>query len=398
MEGTGNPLMCGTVAGMASVLADYPLDTLKARMQTALRDRHGAGNNNISSSSLPNTYRPTQGVGIWRPLLPGASGGAAAARLAGSPLSAPGYRACLWEVWRADGLAGFYRGMSVPLAAQGAETAILFTTFNAAHAFFAPVFANSSSSSTGSDPARPVPSPVLQGELWCAAAVAGAALSVVLTPVEFVKTNMQVGGPGSVTAFSRRAYAQLGPAGFYTGFVGTLARAVAGNVAYFLCYKQLLYWAGSGRGGDTSGDGRRPSALACVLAGGVSGVAYWTVAYPCDVAKTNMQARAGAALMRSRQSPADRYWQRHQAAPWQQVAPGLRGLAATVSGIYCDAGIGGLYRGWRIAAARAFVSSAVVFSVYERLSCGARTGAPEDSGVALVTSHHRCPDCQCIAA
>lgn len=78
-------LIAGTVAGITFVLVDYPLDTLKARMQVY---EHG-------------TYRS--------------------------------YADSTRCVYPQHGLSGFYKGLLPPVMAQGFESAILSTVYHGTH-------------------------------------------------------------------------------------------------------------------------------------------------------------------------------------------------------------------------------------------------------------------------
>lgn len=298
MSDVATHLLSGTVAGMSSVLFDYPLDTLKTTMQAS------------SASCSPSTSRPTS------------------------------YLHHIQHCYGRGGVRSFYSGASLPLLAQGIENAVIFSVYRT-------VSVRLESTAVGSSPTTP---PWRSPPKLIAAAAAGAAVSFVLTPVEYLKCNMQAGRRKlrcgghctSVPKLVLDTYHLHGLRGFYRGHSGTLLRAVPGNVAYFISYEQMKLWLGAG-----GPDGGWWSSVGLTLAGGLSGCAYWSICFPADVVKTRMQV--------------DPSWSSYR-------------FTEAVSRQYKGEGLRGMYRGWRVTAIRSFVSSAVVFSVYEwctSLSCKA---------------------------
>lgn len=331
-------LTAGTAAGMAGVLLDYPLDTVKTRMQVggsakATRHHHHAG--------------------------PAA---AASGACRGSGLQLPSsYWQCAVQVYQRGGPRAFYRGISVPLTAQGAEAAVVFSVYNVSLAYLlrrqqeARERAGSarrdgphkraSRSHAHLDTAVPVwRSPAH----WTASACAGLAVSFILTPVEMLKCNLQMESarPGwkrrHVTArgMARQIVSTHGVGGLYTGMTGTVMRAVLGNMAYFVSYEQCRQWLMQCPL-TAPQDGVTVPLWHSLLAGGISGASYWSIAYPADVAKTKMQV-----------CPTARQ----------------RGFGRTLVDIYHAGGVEALYRDWTIAVARPFLSGGVVFSMHEHAS------------------------------
>lgn len=289
-------LTAGTIAGMTGVLVDYPLDTMKTRMQVRCSASRGS------------------------------------------------YVQCATHLYQQGGVPAFYRGLSVPCAAQGAEAAIIFSVYNTALHYF-----KAKETATAAPPSTIWNSSCY----WKASACAGLAVSLVLTPVELLKCNMQVesGRPHwqrrhtSVRSLAAELYAKDGVCSMYRGMTGTMTRAVLGNLAYFLSYEQCKQWltcAPSSAAAAADVADSRPApvpAWRSMLAGGISGCLYWSIAYPADVIKTEMQVCPVA---------------------------GAAGFTATFGRCYRNGGTRALYRGWGVTAVRAFLSSAVVFTTYER--------------------------------
>lgn len=88
----------------------------------------------------------------------------------------------------------------------------------------------------------------------------------------------------------REIYTHHGLRGFYRGFTMALARDVPLNGVYFVTY-EFLYtkfvtwgWAKT----------QRHAALMNIMAGGLAGVTFWTLAVPIDVIKSQVQAASSS--------------------------------------------------------------------------------------------------------
>ncbi|KAI5691779.1 Mitochondrial carrier protein [Leishmania braziliensis] len=340
-------LTAGTVAGMTGVLLDYPLDTIKTRMQVS------------SYTKVPYYYRTTAAAEV-------------ASISATSPVT---YWQCASQLYQRGGIRSFYRGLSVPLTAQGAEAAVVFSVYNVSLQRFLQKQQQQQrqgqereklSGSRGDHKRRsyrqrptqskpelpqqpPPPISVWSSPAhWKASACAGLAVSLILTPVEMLKCNMQMESARpswkrhrtTVFGLARDLVATHGACGLYTGVTGTLTRAVLGNMAYFVSYEQCREWLAQGFA-QSPGDGEALPIWHSMLAGGISGCFYWSIAYPADVAKTKMQ-----------------------------VCPAARrqGFTRTLSSLYHSGGVEALFRGWGVTVVRAFLSSSVVFTIHERSS------------------------------
>ena len=119
-------LVAGTCGGCASILVCHPLDTIRTRLQTA----------------APGEY-----AGAWD---------------------------CAVASVRAEGVAALYKGLLVPLLAQGAYKAIMFGVYGACR--------RRVTESTGRSELKP-------SEIFACGAVAGGANALVLTPVELVRNG-----------------------------------------------------------------------------------------------------------------------------------------------------------------------------------------------------------------
>jgi solute carrier family 25 (mitochondrial carnitine/acylcarnitine transporter), member 20/29 len=231
MSDTAKHLCSGTAAGLLAKIVEFPLDTIKVRVQADAKAYHG-------------------------------------------------YMHCAKSILRNEGFLSFYRGIGAPMLGGGAENAVCFTAF----AFGGDVYRRLFSVHSRADASA--------GEVVFSGMMAGCAVAHVLTPVELLKCNMQVQNMRkpedreykSVIDCARKTIRKGGIKSLFTGHTATLAREVPGNGAWFGFYhltKRMLTPAG------TSSDDLPIWKL--MLSGGVGGVTYWTAFFPADVVKTRMQ-------------------------------------------------------------------------------------------------------------
>ena len=207
----------------------------------------------------------------------------------------------------------------------------------------------------------------LRGLVACGAA-SGAFTSILLTPIELVKCQMQVPSSGSSPLPHRRSgplaviadvFKHHGLLGFWHGQLGTLIRETGGSAAWFGAYE------GVGALFRTYNHTQHePQALAPepkkksetlpiwqqLLAGASAGVSYNFVCFPADTIKSRMQTEDvnPVDLTSSRRHRRATFW-------------------ASGKELWRQQGLSGLYRGCGITVARAAPSSAVIFAVYEGL-------------------------------
>jgi len=265
-------LLAGSFAGISGKVVEYPFDCIKVKLQCQ----------DVNPNKKP--------MGTFQ---------------------------CIRDILRYEGVRGFYRGLSAPLVGSVMENAVLFVAYGRIQKLL----------QGDSD------KPLSVAQLSLSGAIAGMAVSAVLTPVELIKCKIQIHsktykGPIDCAIKTIRA---TGLRGMYKGHAATFARESCGGAAWFGVYEFTCRQLS----GSTSKDNLSPASL--MFAGALSGIAYNTVLFPADVVKSQIQAES---------SGDRRYFRR------------LRKL-------YVSEGIRGLYRGYGITIVRAIPANAIILASYE---------------------------------
>ncbi|KAG1220014.1 hypothetical protein G6F35_007019 [Rhizopus arrhizus] len=231
--------LSGGFGGMASVLVGQPFDLVKVRLQT-------------SEGLYKNTFD------------------------------------CFKQIIKKDGVFGLYRGMATPFASITPIFAVSFWSYD-----LGKKICYAARPSTSADKHLSL------AEITFAGAFSAVPTTLFMAPSERVKVLMQIQGQGGEAKYKgpldvvRQLYKEGGVRSIFRGTGATLLRDSPGSAAYFLAYeliKKQLTPAGS-----------RPEDLsfgAVLFAGGMAGVAMWTIAIPPDVLKSRLQsAPAGTDLV-----------------------------------------------------------------------------------------------------
>lgn len=191
-------------------------------------------------------------------------------------------------------------------------------------------------------------SPLPLTALIGAGAASGAFTSLVLTPIELVKCQMQVPSgvsqsrrlPVRPVAIISSIYNHHGLLGFWHGQLGTLIRETGGSAAWFGSYEavSLLLRPSSG-----SESGQLP-VYQQLIAGAIAGMSYNLIFFPADTIKSRMQTEE-VGLQRA----------------------GRRSFGSVAKTLWQQQGLRGLYQGCGITLARSAPSSALIFAIYEYL-------------------------------
>lgn len=257
--------IAGTFAGIAITLVGHPFDTIKVRLQTQEKA--------IFKGALDATFKTIKG----------------------------------------EGVRGLYKGMGSPMATIPIINAIVFAAYGQAKSWFA-------------DPKNPN-APLTLGQLAVAGGYAGLVNSLVVSPVELIKTRLQIqyeavaagrgdlfgsmllrnywkgpaaGGSQNGGAAVRtqpafkgpldciaKIYRALGLRGLMRGMTATLYRETPAYMGQFVTYelikRYMIFLQGKGTPDDL-----HPVEL--MLAGGFAGISAWVVSYPMDLIKSQIQA------------------------------------------------------------------------------------------------------------
>ncbi|KAI9006031.1 mitochondrial carrier domain-containing protein [Gaertneriomyces semiglobifer] len=219
--------LAGGAAGVATVLAGHPFDTLKVRLQTGTQ------------------YK--------------------------------GLADCFKQTVAKDGLFGLYRGMAAPLVGVTPMFALSFWSYDVGCELVRKFTPNRQSRE------------LTLTEYAAAGAFSAIPTTVVTTPMERVKVVLQtqdqnVGGKKYKGMFDAGIgmYKEGGVRSLYRGTIATLARDAPGSAAYFWAY-EAVYRA-------LKPEDASLSIGSVLFAGGMAGVAMWVIAIPPDVIKSRIQS------------------------------------------------------------------------------------------------------------
>lgn len=172
---------------------------------------------------------------------------------------------CFKSIIAKDSIKGLYRGLSSPLAGVSFVNAIVFGVYGNVQR----LSSNPNSYTTH----------------FVSGAAAGLIQSFICSPMELAKTQIQVQksfsknnlkfqGPMQCLSYT---YHSSGIRGVYKGLTITALRDIPGFATYFVTYEYLI---------RSKND---PGVLYVLLAGGLAGIASWTLTIPIDVVKSRIQ-------------------------------------------------------------------------------------------------------------
>lgn len=223
----------GGFGGVCTVVAGHPLDTIKVRLQTM-------------------------------------------------PLPAPGeqpqYRGtydCAAQTIRKEGFRGLYRGMSAPLTGVAPIFAMSFFGFG-----------------LGKRLQQQHPDDQLSNlQLFAAGSFSGIFTTSIMAPGERIKCLLQIQQAGTqppkyngMVDCAKQLYKEGGIRSVYKGSVATLMRDVPASGLYFLTYEFVKQDIAERIGTEGS-----RALLGTIFAGGMAGIANWTIGMPADVLKSRLQ-------------------------------------------------------------------------------------------------------------
>ena len=170
---------------------------------------------------------------------------------------------------RQEGTRALFKGMSSPLVTSSVCNALCFHTYAAT--------LRQLSDAGG---------PRTYTHVFFAGCAAGAATTVLVTPIEVLKIQLQVqkGRAQGPLALAARIVSTEGVRGLFRGTGVTLLRDSPSTGVYYAAYEAARNAAGERRAGTDA---------VTLCAGALAGVLSWTSIYPIDVVKSRLQATPG---------------------------------------------------------------------------------------------------------
>ncbi|XP_058840127.1 mitochondrial basic amino acids transporter [Topomyia yanbarensis] len=222
---------------------------------------------------------------------------------------------CFRKIIAKETVRGLYRGMSSPMAGVAVVNAIVFGVYGNVQ--------------------RRTSDPDSLYSHFLAGSAAGLAQSFICSPMELVKTRLQLQDnlPKGAFRFNgpidclRHIHKKGGFRGVFRGLGITAARDMPGFSSYFVSYELMV---------RTTND---PSPFCILMAGGLAGTISWLFSFPIDVVKSRLQADGMCGT------------------------PQYRGIADCLRKSYAEEGLAFLSRGLASTLLRAFPMNAVCFLV-----------------------------------
>jgi solute carrier family 25 (mitochondrial carnitine/acylcarnitine transporter), member 20/29 len=161
------------------------------------------------------------------------------------------------------GVKDLYKGIGPPAFGVVAEKTVVFGTYESTRKFLRARNFNQSWTN------------ILSG------CIAGAACSLIVTPVDRIKINLQEEKrANSSLSIAKGIVRNNGLSSLYKGFLNTLWREVPGYALYLSMYQHI----------KDRHFGGTMTPMVSFFTGALTGCAVWTVIYPADAIKTRMQS------------------------------------------------------------------------------------------------------------
>lgn len=272
-------VLSGSIAGAVGVGVAFPLDTVKTKQQVDVETR----------SRIDYVISASGQISIVK-------------------IPPNNFSATVVEIWKGQGLGGFYRGVRTSMAGQALIKA---TAFGVNAAVLSQDF-----------------------DIITAAAAAGFVTAFIAVPVDRIKVLMQADSYGSELECLQHVLDTEGVKGLLcTGLFPTFFREVPSYTLYFFLYEMLMSTTFMDGGTLSSTVG---PLLAPLVSGAIAGACCVVPVHPVDVVKTIVQ---------------------HSAITWQDA----------VSDIYKAQGVDGFWEGLPSRMGRAAVNHSVTFFIYDIL-------------------------------
>ena len=225
------------------------------------------------------------------------------------------------DIFKNEGIKGFYKGSLSPMFGIGAVNAILFGVYGNSLRFF------HQHSKIKTD------QPTIK-QISLAGMVSGFSNCLILTPTDLIKSKLQTSKQfsGNFDCL-RHILKNEGIKGMFKGLSSTILRETPSYGLYFSVYEYFHRKFGD-------------SYISCLNAGGIAGTVAWAQCYPIDVIKTRLQTLPIYPNLG---------WDKYD------------GFFDCANKIYKKEGFSTFYRGLSSCLIRAYPVNAVTFLVYETL-------------------------------
>lgn len=264
------------------------------------------------------------------------------------------YLDCIVKTYRAEGIKGFFRGITAPLVSTAFVRSLSVSIFTGVKPYCYDILYG-----WKDDNGEPDLHPFIRNFPVCftAGAVAGCGVSIFACPFEFTKVYSQIASLAqrqaaraqspsaavydphfSLAKTVRNTIKYKGPWGLYSGYKFHFLRDALGSGAYFATYESFK-WASNSL---INGDAALSSPISILLAGGMSGVTCWALIFPFDTAKLLIQKDIVTNILRRDQG-------------LEPNPPKVRRLVFARH----------IYRGVGMSMTRSFLVNMVFFSTYE---------------------------------
>lgn len=193
------------------------------------------------------------------------------------------FRDSFQDILGHSGLTGFWRGAIPGLASAISENTVLFTV----NGIFRRMIQQNKEALS------------LQQE-FLVGGMCGVVTSCVICPLEMLKVRQQSSGVLNVTGDNhwglfktgRHVWKTQGLSGFYSGLPALWARDIPFNILFFGSYETTSHFFSKySQNPETNRSGRpKISKIETMMAGGLAGALAWSVVFPFDVVKTQIQS------------------------------------------------------------------------------------------------------------
>lgn len=302
------PLLAGYISGSLSLIAGYPLDSLRVWSQSGRQLNQQQGRMASTSTSLSIQCVATrQGIGcplnrahLVRPDMAQSAARRIALRAASSSTScaaAPSRTLATRPIFYSapiPSVKSLYRGIAGPLVSVGCVQAIGFATYDQTRRQIRTAASGNSSADDHHEDSL--------HDVAIAAFASGSVVSVITAPLIAIKIRQQLSG-GGFWHIVRDSYRQRRSGGgirsFYTGFSAHFALESLGRAAFFACYegikREMQYFDADGVDHSTC-----CSRSACtnanlslgqrMAAAGASGIISTSLLLPLDAIRTRVNS------------------------------------------------------------------------------------------------------------